>query len=305
MQLQIVTKKLQFPEGPIAMADGSVLVVEIRAGRLSRVSPDGSISMVAELDGGPNGAAIGPDGAVYICNNGGFAWTSLGEGLTVPHGKSADYVSGSIQRVDLTTGEVATLYAECDGRPLSGPNDIVFDSTGGFWFTDIGKDHTDHHDYGAIYRALPDGSQISRQRDRVSWPNGCGLSPDQKILYVCETWTGRLWAYDVQEPGRLAPSANLFIPGRLMHASTGYHPFDSLVVEADGSVCLATCLEPSGITVVRPNGEVEFVAVPDPVTTSICFGGPDKRDAWITASATGALYRVRWDRPGLATAFSA
>mgnify|MGYP000034056510 CR=1 FL=1 len=61
---------------PVAMADGSVLVVEIARGTLSRVTPDGRIHVVADLGGGPNGAAIGPDGAVYVCNNGGFRYTS-------------------------------------------------------------------------------------------------------------------------------------------------------------------------------------------------------------------------------------
>ena len=74
MELKLIADGLQFPEGPVAMADGSVILVEIRRGTLTRVTPDGKRSTVAELGGGPNGTAIGPDGAAYICNNG-FAWT--------------------------------------------------------------------------------------------------------------------------------------------------------------------------------------------------------------------------------------
>lgn len=70
-EVRIIAAGLEFPEGPIAMTDGSVLVTEIAAGTLTRVSPDGRIERIAELGGGPNGAAIGPDGAVYVCNNGG------------------------------------------------------------------------------------------------------------------------------------------------------------------------------------------------------------------------------------------
>ncbi|MFZ8368791.1 SMP-30/gluconolactonase/LRE family protein, partial [Staphylococcus aureus] len=69
-----VTSDLAFPEGPIALADGSVIVVEIAGGRLTRVSPSGKKYTIAELGGGPNGAAIGPDGKCYVCNNGGFSW---------------------------------------------------------------------------------------------------------------------------------------------------------------------------------------------------------------------------------------
>ena len=68
----VLARGLQFPEGPVAMADGSVLVVEIRRGTLTRVDVDGKVEVVATPGGGPNGAAIGPDGACYLCNNGGF-----------------------------------------------------------------------------------------------------------------------------------------------------------------------------------------------------------------------------------------
>src|SRR3954451_9940540 len=137
---RIVTDGLRFPEGPVVMPDGSVIVVEINAGRISRVQPDGTPSVVADTGGGPNGAALGPDGKLYVCNDGGFAWTDLGFVLLPfgEHGVSQpdDYVGGSIQRVDVDTGAVETLYTECDGIALKGPNDIVFDTSGGFWFTD-------------------------------------------------------------------------------------------------------------------------------------------------------------------------
>ncbi len=80
LKLELVTEGLQFPEGPVAMADGSVIVVEIRRGCLTRVRPNGEHEVLAELGGGPNGAAIGPDGALYVCNNG-DAWSWMeGEG---------------------------------------------------------------------------------------------------------------------------------------------------------------------------------------------------------------------------------
>ena len=81
--LRLVCDGLRFPEGPIAMDDGSVVVVEIQSGTLARVSPDGDVTLVAETGGGPNGAAIGPDGKVYVCNNGGFEWHEF-DGMTVP-----------------------------------------------------------------------------------------------------------------------------------------------------------------------------------------------------------------------------
>src|SRR5438093_440449 len=110
-----ITSGLQFPEGPVALDDGSVLVVEIKRGTLTRVAPDGRQTIVAETGGGPNGAAIGPDGLVYVCNNGGFEWHEVG-GLLVPGNQAHDYAGGRIQRVDLASGRVQDLYTACDGR---------------------------------------------------------------------------------------------------------------------------------------------------------------------------------------------
>jgi glucose/arabinose dehydrogenase len=110
-EVRIIAAGLEFPEGPVAMTDGSVLVTEIAAGTLTRVSPDGRIERIAELGGGPNGAAIGPDGAVYVCNNGGSFSFHRQNGLLV-FGLVAPptYSGGSIDRVDLVTGAVTTLY---------------------------------------------------------------------------------------------------------------------------------------------------------------------------------------------------
>ena len=72
--MRVVAEDLWFPEGPVWVGDGSVLVVEIRRRTLTQIWLDGRKRIVAELGGGPNGAALGPDGHVYVCNNGGFAF---------------------------------------------------------------------------------------------------------------------------------------------------------------------------------------------------------------------------------------
>src|SRR3546814_15125304 len=138
MQTTELATGLQFPEGPIAMDDGSIVLVEIARGTLTRVSPDGSVTVVAELGGGPNGAALGPAGAVYVCNNGGcFTWEHV-MGFTLPGPVPDAWEGGSIQRVDLDTGEVTTLYTASSSGPLRAPNDTVFAAHGDFWFTDHG-----------------------------------------------------------------------------------------------------------------------------------------------------------------------
>lgn len=298
-QFTEVASGLQFPEGPIAMSDGSVLLVEIRRGTLSRVRTDGRVEVVADLGGGPNGAAIGPDGRCYICNNGGFAWARQ-DGHYYPHGQAEDYSGGRIEAVDLATGAVEVLYTECDGEPLKGPNDIVFDRHGGFYFTDLGQTRARSMDRGAVYYARPDGSMIREVRFPSMTPNGVGLSPAEDRLYVAETYTCRLMGFPVTGPGELAPVLD---SEALVAGFSSYQFFDSLAVDADGNICVATLLN-GGITIVPPDGGApRHIACDDPMTTNICFGGEDLKTAYITCSMTGRLLACEWERPGLALNF--
>jgi gluconolactonase len=303
MDIQLVTDDLGFPEGPIAMADGSVILTEIERGRLTRVSPDGAKTTVSECDGGPNGAAIGPDGAIWVTNNGGsFQWLKQ-DGLTIPGPTPPTHERGYIQRVDIATGKAETVYDSCDGEIIFSPNDLVFDRQGGFWFTDHGASTSRGRNYGGLYYALADGSKITRVRDHMISPNGVGLSPDEKIVYVADTHLGRLWAVDLARPGEAAPSPG-FAPGRVVKNLEGFQLLDSLAVEAGGKVCVATIIN-GGITAFDPDGSIEHFPFPDLVTTNICFGGADMRDAWVTCSSTGKLYKCRWPRPGLKLNFNA
>lgn len=297
---RILTTGLRFPEGPVALPGGDLLVVEL-AGRLTHVSPDGAHHVVAELGGSPNGAAIGPDGAVYVCNSGGYPLTELPDGRLLPVGPGGvtqddDYIGGRIQRVDLATGEWADLYTACDGIGLRGPNDLVFDADGGFWFTDHGKRRARDEDLGGLYYALPDGSSIREVEHGLHAPNGVGLSPDGSRLYVAETHVGRLWAWEITGAGEVGAKT-------LVCGVPGYRLFDSLAVEAGGNVCVASIGE-GGITVVTPEGDHELVAVDDErIVTNICFGGDDLRTAYVTSSGFGVLYATTWSRPGARLSF--
>jgi len=294
-----VATGLAFPEGPIALADGDVIVVEIAGGRLTRISPSGRTRTIAELGGGPNGAAIGPDGKCYVCNNGGFSWHRDDRYLR-PIGRAEDYSTGRIEQVDIETGAARILYDSCNGISLKGPNDIVFDRAGGFWFTDLGKTHGRLMDRGAVYYARIDGSLIREAIYPIMTPNGIGLSPDGRTLYVAETETSRVWSFAITGEGEVEklpwPSTS---GGRLLHGLPGYQRFDSLALEANGNVCIATLVR-GGISVISPAGDlVEFHEASDVYCTNICFGGDEMRTAFITLSGTGRLIAVDWPRAGL------
>lgn len=294
-----IASGLRFPEGPVAMPDGSVILVEIEAGRVTRCWGDGRTETIAVPGGGPNGLALGPDGMLYLCNNGGFDYVEA-QGLLVPHGAAKGWSGGSIQRINPATGTVETLYTHAGDVQLRGPNDIVFDGVGGFWFTDHGKTFARSRDVVGVFYAKADGSHIEEVIFPLENPNGIGLSPDGKRLYVAETFTAKLWAFDINAPGKVASGPSLTgSGGKFVYGAGGYSWFDSLGVDSDGNICVAT-IGNAGISVISPEGQlVDFVGTPDPFTTNICWGGPDLRTAYITLSGTGRLVSMDWPRPGL------
>lgn len=302
--MRSLASSLKFPEGPIALSDGSLILVEIHAGAVTRVAPDGAVTSIARPGGGPNGAAFAPDGALYVCNHGGYLWT---EGpRDAPPTRPVTYTGGRIERIDIETGDITLLYVECGGRQLSAPNDLVFDRHGGFYFTDLGKSTPDHIVHGAVYYALPDGSSIREVAFPMQRPNGIGLSPDEATLYVAEMPTARLWAFSIEEPGVLRRDDSHAAPhgGRFLCGLGGLQKFDSLALEASGNICVAT-LASGAITVVSPSGEViRQVETGDAMTTNICFGGAGMRTAYITLAGRGELVEMDWPSPGLKPNFS-
>jgi gluconolactonase len=308
LDIKEAAQGLKFPEGPVAMPDGSVLVVEMRGGTLSRVSPTGEVSVVADCGAEPNGAAIGPDGAAYICNSGRASPTN-GDESSGPGNVSRPSPGACIQRVDLDSGKVEVLYTFCDGRPFRAPNDLVFDTHGGFYFTDFGdlfSPPSDEWTVGAIYYAKADGSEVRRVASPQITPNGVGLSPTGDRLYAAETITGRVWYWDLEGPGivRQEKSRPFASPGaKLLCGLPGFELLDSLAVDAAGNVCVGN-IASAGISIISPSGEVDFLSIPgDPLITNICFGGPEMTTAWITASGSGRLLTTTWPTPGLKLAY--
>ncbi|NOT53208.1 MAG: SMP-30/gluconolactonase/LRE family protein [Deltaproteobacteria bacterium] len=290
----IIATGLQFPEGPVWNRDGSVYVTEIRGGQIRKIAPDGTTSVFARPGGGPNGAALGLDGALYVTNNGGFNWHN-----SMPIGPALDYETGRIERID-NNGTVQRLYTNCDGVPLSAPNDLVFDAAGNFYFTDPIHRNPNLRETpgsvtkrsGKVYYASPDGKYIRRVATDVQHPNGIGLTPDGKTLIVAQTFAGNLLAFPIRAPGEVG-EARVF--GTL---PTGYFP-DSLCLDEAGYVLVAGILG-GGTIVFDPNGKhVETIASEDRVVTNVAFGGPNYSTLYITESGLGRLVTNEWSRRGL------
>jgi gluconolactonase len=298
--MQVVTDKLVYPEGPIAMSDGSVILVDIADESLKRVLPDGAVEVIASIPGGPNGAALGPDGLIYVCNHGGVDWIDVQDGRLRSGPQRAGYRGGGVDVVDPRTGGVERLYDRCGDHMLRGPNDLVFDGGGGFWFTDMGKRRQRDMDLGAVYWAASDGSEIREVISGLISPNGIALSPDGRTLYVAETYTGRIWSWTIEGPGHVRKLAWPSPAGGALFASPGGRArFDGLAVTQSGTVC-AAALDLCAILEFRGHGSPCIVhPVPDLLVTNLCFGGADMRTCYATLSHQARLVSWEWHEPGL------
>lgn len=333
-----IARGLQYPEGPVYLPDGSLVALEVKAGNLVRFRPDPAHAgaFVADaplhLGGGPNGAALGPDGKLYVCNNGGMQFTSIpvahnGQSwtLNVPGLAAADYTGGYLQRVDLATNAVETLASG-----FRSPDDLIFDAQGGLWFTDWGKLTAQPHGAvrditGVYYLAAGATAPVLKVPNR-SAPNGILLSPRGDRLYVAETYNRWIVAWDLDAPGQIRPNPRSFDGSHLLTADIpGCGGLDSMAMDEAGNLYAVTilphgldALTSGGITVVSPQGKIlEFIAldakdraadpatpdpffIPDPLPSNICFGGPDRRTAYITLGGTGRILTCQMKIPGLA-----
>lgn len=298
--MRVITDKLTFPEGPIAFSDGSVMVVDIIEQTLVRVSRDGDIGVVAKVPGGPNGAAVGPDGKIFICNNGGMDWVEEQKGRFRPALQSSGYTGGSIDVVNPADGSVRRLYDRCSDNQLRGPNDLVFDGDGGFWFTDMGKRRPREMDLGFVYWAASDGSEIKEVISGLITPNGIALSPDGKTLYVAETIPGRIWAYPVIGPGEVRKQPWPSPAGGILFAGPGGRTrFDGLAVAESGAV-YAAALDMCAILEFTGDLKSHVVhPIPDLMVTNLCFGGSDMNTCYVTLSHEGRLAAFDWHEAGL------
>ncbi|MCC7365679.1 MAG: SMP-30/gluconolactonase/LRE family protein [Dehalococcoidia bacterium] len=277
MKVEVLATGLEFPEGPFITAKGELVVTEINGGRLRKIAMDGTTELFADTGGGPNGAALAPDGSVYVCNNGG----------TVVPGSTREPEPGRVQRV-LPDGTVETFIAEVEGVPLDAPNDCVFDADGGFWFTNpdgFGKP-------GSICYRAPDGTAV-RAATGILFPNGIGISPDGRFLVVCESNTGMLLSYKIEGPGKLSgPRPNGNIGRRSIP--------DGFSVDSAGRMIVAGFQTNNLFVLDMADGRpIEVIELPDHGVTNSCFGGPDHRTLFITSSEAGQVLRMEWPVPGL------
>ncbi len=276
---KVIAEGLRFPEGPAFDRSGNLYVVEIQGGQVSRVSPDGKLSVFAHTGGGPNGAAFGPDRNLYVCNNGGFPQP----------GRERE--RGRVERIS-PSGEVSVFLDQIDGQPLASPNDLCFDAQGNVYFTDPV--------WGANLDDAPPGSvcftdlrgNARRLHTGLKFPNGIGVTPDGSRLIVCESLTSKLHVFEIREPGRVGPPREFADLGR------GVIPDGFAFDEAGRVLCAGFRSGKLHVFPAEGGAPVAAIELEDPQVTNLCFGGPERRTIYVTESGRGRVVALEWERPG-------
>lgn len=297
--IRCVTEGLEFPEGPVGYPDGTVVLSEMAAGRITRVSPDGTTECVAHVGGGPNGIGLLPDGRLVVCQNGGSTfdigfWPYDFDGAAQvfrPVGAAEQPLTPALQLVD-PDGSVHTLTTEFRARsgrrlPLIRPSDVCVDSEGGFYVTDGGTTHDRQRTMTGLLYGTPDG-ELEEIVYPLEMPNGVALSPDGSRVYVAETRTRRVWEFQLSAPGRITGARGLATVPSGGPLNIG--GADGLCVSADGTILVAT-LGAGGVTAFSPSGKmIGALPLDDPMTTNMALSTDDV--LYVTLASSGRLVAV-------------
>ena len=264
----VVATGLAFPEGPV-WRDGGLVFTEIEGGAVSRWTEAGGVELVARTGGGPNGAAVGPDGALYVTQNGGMA--------------SEARVTAGIQRVD-AGGDVELVLSSVAGHRLDGPNDLAFGPDGRLWFTDPrgAADPARNRLPGRLFAVDVASGEGELVLDvGPVFPNGIAFLADGSLVWT-ESFSRRVMTL---ADGR--PEVVIELPER--------HPPDGLAVGGDGLLYVA-CTFAHCVAVVDGGEIVDRLPCGDGMVTNCCFGGTD---LYVTASRRGTLWCFALGRSGL------
>jgi gluconolactonase len=269
---RVVADGLRFPEGPTLMNDGSIAVAEMQGEAVSIVAPGGS-RVLGDCGGGPNGTALGSDGAVYVANNGGLSASATG------YWYAPRQFDGRVQRVD-PDGTVTTVSAELPGPAPHRPNDICFGPDGTLYVTDSANWENLKQIRAGYVLALGSDGAVRQALEVPAMPNGMAFAPDGSVMYLAQSLTRRILAVEVAGDGTLGePSSLLKLPGGMP---------DGLCVAADGRLFVCGSVG-NAIYTFSPDGELlDTIETGDGSQPTNCCIGSDGA-LYVTFSVAGQL----------------
>ncbi len=276
-KLELVLEGFNGTEGPVRLPDGSLLFTENRADRIVHVKPDGTSEVFLEHTGGANSLAINAAGEVVAVQT---ATPALA--VVYPRDKAR------------------VLADSFEGRPFNRPNDLVIDRAGGVYFTDPGASPQQLAEaravqvstapvappVTAIYYRAPDG-RVTRIDGGFGRPNGVQLSPDEKVLYVADTYGEHVLAYDVAA-GKVGPQRKFAKLAGFRQTENGPSSgADGLATDARGNVYVASS---AGVQVFAPDGKsLGIIATPKP-PQNLAFAGGDRKTLYIVGR--GSVWKI-------------
>lgn len=255
-------------EGPLPLADGSLLFTENRADRVIRIAPDGAVSTFLESANSINALAAAPNGALY-----GVQTQQPRVGIVHP------------------AGQQKVLADQYQGQPFSRPNDLVLAANGTLYFTDSGSQlkpgDKPPQGHPGVYR-LPAGGTLEQIASDIPRPNGVQLSPDEKTLYVANTAGDQVLAWDIGRDGKLGARRDFAKLSGLRDTETGPSSgADGLAVDSDGRLYVATT---DGVQVFSAKGRALGTIVLPKAPQNLAFGGRDKKTLYVVGR--GAVYTI-------------
>ena len=271
-EVEELSSGYQLAEGPLWIQEESCLLFsDVRGDRRMKWTPAEGVSEFSKPTNEANGLTLDTYGRLIAC----------------------EHASRRVTRLE-TEGDVTVVANRYRGARLNRPNDVAVKSDGSIYFTDPNRGVPPEElemDCSGVYRVSADLGTITLLVGDFIYPNGLAFSPDEKVLYVVETWGRRLRAFNVNSLGLLDLETE-----RLLQTFESDLPGvpDGVKVDVEGNIY---CVGPGGVWVLDPWGEHLGTIVTGGQTTNCGWGGGDWKSLFITTPR--ALFRIHVNVPGV------
>ncbi len=271
-EVEELSSGYQLAEGPIWYQEGSYLLFnDVRGDRRMKWTSEEGVTEFHKPTNEANGLTRDTHGRLIAC----------------------EHASRRVTRLE-PAGDVTVVANRYKGARLNRPNDVVVKSDGSIYFTDPNRGVPPEElemDCSGVYRLSADLGTMTLLVGDFIYPNGLAFSPDEKVLYVVETWGRRLRAFGVNDLGLLDLETARVL--QTFESDLSGVP-DGIKVDVEGNLY---CVGPGGVWVLDPSGKHLGTIVTGGQTTNCGWGGDDRKTLFITTPRS--LFRIHTKTPGV------